>query len=138
MRSIANLVEYATISHLTEDAFVSDDEMQQIMSDGELGQTLKKAMAEVRARRYTVVPGLYLPAVLCILLLERFICVVHKIVLQRTPERRTNGSFVGPTGRMGLNAAANASLEWAGSNTDGCLDGLNLNAHTVILWKLQF
>ena len=56
MRSIANFVEYATISHLTEDAFVSNDEMQQIMSDGELGQTLKKAMAEVKTRRYIVVP----------------------------------------------------------------------------------
>ena len=55
MRSIANFVEYATISHLTEEAFVSDEEMQQIMSDNELVQTLKKARTDVKTKRYTVV-----------------------------------------------------------------------------------
>ena len=56
MRSIANFVEYATISHLTEDAFASDQEMEQIMSDGDLVQTLKKARTDIKAKRYTVVP----------------------------------------------------------------------------------
>ncbi|TVR51777.1 MAG: CopG family transcriptional regulator [Spirochaetaceae bacterium] len=55
MRSIANYVEYATISHLTEEAFASDEEMEQIMSDNELVQTLKKARTDVRTKRYTVV-----------------------------------------------------------------------------------
>ena len=55
MRSIANYVEYATISHLTEEAFVPDDEMEQIISDSELVQTLKKARTDVKAKRYTVV-----------------------------------------------------------------------------------
>ena len=55
MRSIANFVEYATISHLTEDAIVPDEEMGQIMSDHELVQTLKKVRTDVKTKRYTVV-----------------------------------------------------------------------------------
>ena len=54
MRSIANFVEYATISHLTDEAFVSDEEMEQIMSDSELVRTLKKARTDVKTGRYTV------------------------------------------------------------------------------------
>ncbi|TVQ23907.1 MAG: CopG family transcriptional regulator [Spirochaetaceae bacterium] len=54
MRSIANFVEYATISYLTEESYVTDQEMQQIVSDTELVQTLKKARTDVKAKRYTV------------------------------------------------------------------------------------
>ncbi len=55
MRSISNFVEYATVSYLTEEAFASDEEMAEIMSDTDLVRTLKKAEADVRSRRYTIV-----------------------------------------------------------------------------------
>ena len=33
LRSISNFIEYATVSYLTEEAFVSDDEMSEILSE---------------------------------------------------------------------------------------------------------
>lgn len=55
MRSISNFVEYATVSYLTEEAFVSDEEMEQIITDTDLVRTLKKAKIDVRAGRYKIV-----------------------------------------------------------------------------------
>ena len=55
MRSISNFMEYATVSYLTEEAFVSDEEMDQIVSDTDLVQTLKKARADVQNGRYKLV-----------------------------------------------------------------------------------
>lgn len=55
MRSIANFVEYATISYLTEEAFVSDEEMGKIISDDELVSALRKARSEVKNKRYDIV-----------------------------------------------------------------------------------
>lgn len=55
MRSISNFVEYATVSYLTEEAFVSHEEMDQIMSDADLVQTLRKGATDVRHGRYRVV-----------------------------------------------------------------------------------
>lgn len=55
MRSISNFVEYATVSYLTEEAFVSDDEMDQIMSDADLVRTLREAATDVRHGRYRIV-----------------------------------------------------------------------------------
>jgi len=55
MRSIANFIEYATVSYLAEEAFVSNEEMDEIMSDSELVRTLKNSAADVRAKRYKVV-----------------------------------------------------------------------------------
>ena len=53
MRSISNFIEYATVSYLSEEAFVSDDEMGEILSDAELLKNLKQARSDVAARRYT-------------------------------------------------------------------------------------
>ena len=53
MRSISNFIEYATVSYLTEEAFVSDEEMGEILSDAELLKNLKQARSDVAARRYT-------------------------------------------------------------------------------------
>lgn len=55
MRSISNFVEFATVSYLTAEAFVSDEEMSELMSDTELVQTLKKAKADVQSERYKIV-----------------------------------------------------------------------------------
>lgn len=55
MRSISNFIEYATLSYLTQEAFVSDEEMDQIVSDTELVETLKGAQREIASERYTVV-----------------------------------------------------------------------------------
>jgi uncharacterized protein (DUF1778 family) len=55
MRSISNFVEYATLSYLTEEAFVSDTEMDQVLSDAELVDTLKQAQREIASERYRVV-----------------------------------------------------------------------------------
>lgn len=55
MRSISNFVEYATVSYLTEEAFASEEEMEEIMSDTELVQALKKARPDIRSKRYTIV-----------------------------------------------------------------------------------
>ncbi|TVR06772.1 MAG: CopG family transcriptional regulator [Spirochaetaceae bacterium] len=53
MRSIANFIEYATVSYLTEEALVSDEEMGEILSDAEVLKNLKQARSDVAARRYT-------------------------------------------------------------------------------------
>ena len=55
MRSISNFIEYATISYLTEEASVSDEEMAEILSDTELISSLKRARSEVSGSKYQVV-----------------------------------------------------------------------------------
>jgi uncharacterized protein (DUF1778 family) len=55
MRSISNFIEHATLSYLTEEAFVSEAEMDQLLSDRELVETLKLAQREIAAKHYTVV-----------------------------------------------------------------------------------
>jgi hypothetical protein len=55
MRSISNFIEYATLSYLTEEAFISEAEMDQLLSDRELVETLKLAQREIASKRYSVV-----------------------------------------------------------------------------------
>lgn len=55
LRSISNFIEYATLSYLTEEAFVSEAEMDQLLSDAELVETLKQAQREIASEHYTVV-----------------------------------------------------------------------------------
>ena len=52
MRSIANFIEYATMNYLTEESFVSDDEMAYILSDEDLVASLKKARRDIAEKRY--------------------------------------------------------------------------------------
>ena len=40
-RTISNFIEYATISYLSEESFVSDDEMDSILNDQNLIKNLK-------------------------------------------------------------------------------------------------
>lgn len=55
LRSISNFIEYATLSYLTEEAFVSDDEMATILADQSLVTNLKNARKDLNAKRYQIV-----------------------------------------------------------------------------------
>ena len=54
LRSISNFIEYATLSYLTEEAFVSDDEMADILGDSKLVNTLRNARKDVTAGQYQI------------------------------------------------------------------------------------
>ena len=54
-RSISNYIEYATVSHLTESSFVSDEEMREILSDAELMLDLEQARADIANGNYEFV-----------------------------------------------------------------------------------
>lgn len=54
-RSISNFIEYATVAYLSEDAFVSEPEMDDILNDTELVKDLEKGRKERDAKRYSVV-----------------------------------------------------------------------------------
>ncbi len=54
-RSISNYIEYATVSHLTESSVVSDEEMQEILSDAELMADLARARADIANGNYDFV-----------------------------------------------------------------------------------
>ncbi len=54
-RSISNFIEYATVAYLSEDAFVSKPEMDDILNDTELVKDLEKGRKERGAKRYSVV-----------------------------------------------------------------------------------
>lgn len=55
MRSISNFIEYATLSYLAEEAFVSDDEMSDIAADTELLATLRQARIDLAGKQYEIV-----------------------------------------------------------------------------------
>ena len=55
LRSIANFIEFATLSYLSEQASVSDEEMAEILTDTELVAALRSARSEVTGRKYQVV-----------------------------------------------------------------------------------
>lgn len=52
-RSISNFIEYAAVNYAIEDNFVSDYEMADITSDATLMTDLKKALSDVKRRRFT-------------------------------------------------------------------------------------
>jgi predicted transcriptional regulator len=54
-RSISNFIEYATISFLTEESFVSDNEMDEIMNDENLLKSLKQGRKEAKEGKYRIV-----------------------------------------------------------------------------------
>lgn len=53
-RSISNFIEYAAISHVTEEAFVDDDEMREIIRNKELITSLSKAREDIKKGRYRI------------------------------------------------------------------------------------
>lgn len=54
-RSISNFIEYATIAFLTEESFVSDNEMEEILEDENLLKNLKQGKKEIEEGKYRIV-----------------------------------------------------------------------------------
>jgi uncharacterized protein (DUF1778 family) len=54
-RSISNFIEYATVTYLSGEAFVSDAEMDEILNDNELTANLRRGKADIGEERFTVV-----------------------------------------------------------------------------------
>lgn len=54
-RTISNFIEYATLSHVTEEAFVDDQEMAEILKNKELISSLKKATEDIQKGKYRIV-----------------------------------------------------------------------------------
>ncbi len=54
-RSISNFIEYAAIAFLTEESFVSDNEMEEIMNDKNLLSSLDRGRKEIAEGKYRVV-----------------------------------------------------------------------------------
>lgn len=54
-RSISNFIEFATIAFLTEESFVSDNEMEEIYDDEVLLKNLKRGRAEIEEGKYRIV-----------------------------------------------------------------------------------
>lgn len=54
-RTISNFLEYAALSFLSQESFVSDTEMDEIINDKDLLNSLKQGQKEVEAGRYKIV-----------------------------------------------------------------------------------
>lgn len=54
-RTISNFLEFAAISFLSQDSYVSDTEMKDILKDKELLRDLKKGEQEIKKRKYSIV-----------------------------------------------------------------------------------
>ncbi|MDC7228529.1 MAG: CopG family transcriptional regulator [Spirochaetales bacterium] len=54
-RSISNFIEYATRAFLTEESFVSDNEMDEILADENLLKNFKQGRKEIKEGKYRIV-----------------------------------------------------------------------------------
>jgi len=54
-RTISNFIEYATLAYLTNDIFVSDEEMDEILSDKKLVTSIKAGKADYKKGKYKIV-----------------------------------------------------------------------------------
>ena len=54
-RTISNFIETATLSHILEENFVSDEEMTEILSNKPLVKRLKESTAETKKGKYRIV-----------------------------------------------------------------------------------
>jgi uncharacterized protein (DUF1778 family) len=54
-RTISNFLEYATLSFLSQDTYVSDHEMKELLKDNELIENLKRGEKEIKSRRFKIV-----------------------------------------------------------------------------------
>lgn len=54
-RTISNFMENASLSYLTNEIYVSDNEMDQILNEPSLVRSLKKGMDEVKKGKYKIV-----------------------------------------------------------------------------------
>jgi len=54
-RTISNFMENASLSYLTNEIYVSDHEMEQILNDSQLVKSLKKGIDDVKKGKYKIV-----------------------------------------------------------------------------------
>ena len=54
-RTISNFMENASLSYLTNEIYVSDDEMEQILNDPSMMKSLRKGLDDVKKGKYKVV-----------------------------------------------------------------------------------
>jgi uncharacterized protein (DUF1778 family) len=54
-RSISNFIEYATMNYLTEESFVSDEEMLELLENTALRERIHKGKKEVEEGKYRIV-----------------------------------------------------------------------------------
>ena len=54
-RSISNFIEYAALNYLTEETFVSDEEMEDLLKDNSLLKNLKQGEKEIKKGMYKIV-----------------------------------------------------------------------------------
>ena len=54
-RTISNFLEYAAISYLSQEAYVSEEEMKEITGDKDLIGELRQGEKEIRSRSYKIV-----------------------------------------------------------------------------------
>lgn len=54
-RNISNFIEYATLSYLTNEIQVTDNEMNEILSDNDFTCSLKKSLKEAKNGKFNIV-----------------------------------------------------------------------------------
>ena len=54
-RSISNFIEYATIAYLTDDSFVSDEEMEEILGNEKLLKSFQSAENDIKNNEYQII-----------------------------------------------------------------------------------
>ncbi len=54
-RSISNFIEYASLNYLTNELHVSDDEMNEILSNNEMVKSIKNGLMDVEKGNYTII-----------------------------------------------------------------------------------
>jgi predicted CopG family antitoxin len=54
-RTISNFIENASLSYLTNEMYISDYEMEQILKDPKLVSSLKKGVDDVKKGKYRIV-----------------------------------------------------------------------------------
>ena len=54
-RSISNFVEFATIQYVSSEISITDDEMNEILTDKKLCQSLQDGLKEVKQGNYKIV-----------------------------------------------------------------------------------
>ncbi len=54
-RTISNLIEFATVSYLESNSFVSDEEMQEILENKNLIRNLQDSLKDIEEGKYRIV-----------------------------------------------------------------------------------
>jgi hypothetical protein len=54
-RSISNFIEYATMAYITDDSFVSDEEMDEILGNEKLLKSFQSAEYDIRSNNFDII-----------------------------------------------------------------------------------